>query len=277
MGDFTALGSLTGISSEGTSTGTRGTVLTGSASTNTKSSWVELDASTATDSSGLIVYVRQAASSVLGSGMMVDIGIGAASSEEVLVESLKINLGAQAGDSIFSWYFPIAIAEGERLSARVQCSEASQNANVYVQLIDASFKAQSMAASVVAIGDNTGTTNGTTIDPGASSNTKGAWTEIVASSADDLYGFNYSLGTNNNATTGGTVGFWVDFGIGSSGNEEIIAGDMGMCMNNREQAAYDSHYLDIPIPAGSRIAVRGQSSSNNASQRLFDIIIHGVL
>ncbi len=134
-----------------------------------------------------------------------------------------------------------------------------------------------MAASVVAIGDNTGTTNGTTIDPGASNNTKGAWTEIVASSADDLYGFNYSLGTNNNATTGGTLGFWVDFGIGSSGNEEIIAGDMGMCMNNREQAAYDSHYLDIPIPAGSRIAVRGQSSSNNASQRLFDIIIHGVL
>ncbi len=93
MGDFTALGSLTGISSEGTSTGTRGTVITGSASTNTKSSWVELDASTATDSSGLIVYVRQAASSTLGSGMMVDIGIGAASSEEVLVESLKINLG----------------------------------------------------------------------------------------------------------------------------------------------------------------------------------------
>ena len=277
MGDFTALGGLSRLYSEATSSGTRGTVITGSASTNTKSSWVELVSSTTSISSGLIVYVRQVNGSILGSGLMVDIGIGAAASEVVLIESLKINNGQQSGDSIYGWYFPISVSEGERLSARVQSNEASMNASVYIIQVNGSFRTQSMAAKVIALGDNTGTTNGTTIDPGASNNTKGSWVEISSSTSTDLYGFNFSLGTDNNAATGGTVGFFVDIAVGGSGSEAVIAGDIGMCINNREQSAYQSFYCDVPIPAGSRIAVRGQSSSNNATQRIFDIIIHGVM
>jgi hypothetical protein len=277
MADFTALGGVARIYSEGVSSNTRGEVVTAAVGTNTKGSYVELVASTARPATGIRVYIRQVTSSVLGSGVMADIAIGGAGSEVVIIENLKINLGQQAGDGIYAWFLPINIPEGVRISAAVQSSETIQDVSIFVQLFDSSFRTGSMGSKVIAIGDDTATTNGSIIDPGASQNTKGAYTEINASTSVDLYGFNYSLGTNLSASTGGNLGFLVDIAVGSAGNEEVIVGDIGMCINNREQNSYNSFYSDIAIPSGSRISARAQSSTNNDPQRLFDIIIHGVI
>jgi hypothetical protein len=86
--------------------------------------------------------------------------------------------------------------------------------------------------------------------------TKGAWAELIASTTAEsnlLWLRFYNIATNGQAT--GTL---IDIGVGASGSESVIIGDVAVgsaSLNNPDQA----FFVPINVPAGSRIAVRGQS------------------
>jgi len=88
---------------------------------------------------------------------------------------------------------------------------------------------------------------------GASANTKGSWTQIIASTTKkvvalsaliDMYGVN---------------SLW-DIGTGSAGSEVVLIANVP-----GTQYAMEVYHIPILIPAGTRVAVRGQASTASST------------
>lgn len=105
------------------------------------------------------------------------------------------------------------------------------------------------------------------ISAAASANTKGSWTEIIASTAEDYECllFMFSAATSN-------VSYLVDVGIGGAGSEVAIVSDIHTSIGNNS-----SEWFSIPraIPAGTRISVRVASSTLSSQVRAAVVGIKG--
>lgn len=99
----------------------------------------------------------------------------------------------------------------------------------------------------------------TTVNANAAANTLGSWTQITASSAIDASMI--QLDIVGYVNVGPSVA--VDVGVGSAGNEVIVAQQL-LCSGFTSPGSQTVSYL-IPcnIPSGTRIACRCQSSGTN--------------
>jgi hypothetical protein len=96
----------------------------------------------------------------------------------------------------------------------------------------------------------------------ATVNTKGAWTELEASTSKttDLIWVRPSTSAGNTLNTS----FFLDVGIGAAGSEMTIISNLAVGYSNAI-AAFNEYFIPLPvsIPAGSRIAARGQSQTSS--------------
>jgi hypothetical protein len=99
------------------------------------------------------------------------------------------------------------------------------------------------------------TTPGTSIVAHADIHTKGSWTELIAATAYNAYGF--WLYIAETATSGAATDALLDIGIGSAGNEVIIVPDM--IAGYRTTGNGTIVFIPIFIPRGTRIAARCQA------------------
>lgn len=116
-------------------------------------------------------------------------------------------------------------------------------------------------------GSSSGTTTSNNVTSGvralsasATANTKGAWLELIASTAED---FDRLLVMFSQATS--NVSHLLDVGIGAAGSEVVIAPDIHTSAGNNA-----SEWFEVPrsIPAGTRIAVRNQCSTASSQLRV---------
>lgn len=246
-----------------------GTTLTAAGSTNTKGSYTQLVASTGRDAHWLIIQGR---SSLNGTSFLLDLAIGGAGSEQIIVADLLMQ-GPRSGITIC---LPVYVPGGSRLAARVQSNSASATMLCSVLLGSHSFGMMEPGGVVTCYGQNTGDSGSTSIDPGGSGHTKGSYVQITASSSRKHQGFVLIVGGDKN--TGTTAAdFLIDVALGAGGSEQIIVPDFYV----REESgafAYTPYatYFPIPIPEATRIAVRAQCSITDATDRLFDCQIVGV-
>lgn len=116
-----------------------GTSLDPGGTANTKpTSWTELEASINGNYRALIAFLHQDNSTLQNANWLVDIAVGAASSEQVIVPNLRAASG-QSKDTMLPCGglgpFPCNIPKGSRVSARAQCSSTAVNdRNIYLQL-----------------------------------------------------------------------------------------------------------------------------------------------
>lgn len=103
----------------------RGVVIDAGGSANTKSSWTQLTASTAGPIQAISLSIDQAGDTARSlCGWLVDIGIGGAGSEQVVVPNLFLSAEATL-DLVTPTAFgplPVDIPSGTRVAARAQCS-----------------------------------------------------------------------------------------------------------------------------------------------------------
>ncbi|KKK57791.1 hypothetical protein LCGC14_3050910, partial [marine sediment metagenome] len=106
-----------------------GTAIAGHASVNTKGSWTEIVASTLRPSSWMVVNLQLFSDAEA----LFDIGVGAAT-EQLLISNLYH--GRTAGDSRLQghYFFPIQIAAGTRIVARMQGSGGADSGRLHLQL-----------------------------------------------------------------------------------------------------------------------------------------------
>lgn len=119
-------------SDQGFTSGTTvGTAIT-SGTANTKGSWTQIVASTPYDASAFLLDLWVSSA---GLDYLVDIGVGAAASEYVVLPNLYIRAGTTTGLTSEYTLVPLSIPTGTRVSARAQCSTASSVVNAIIFLV----------------------------------------------------------------------------------------------------------------------------------------------
>lgn len=112
------------------------------------------------------------------------------------------------------------------------------------------------------VGTNLAGTDGTTITASGSVNTKGSWTQLIASTAGDCCFAFIDVILNVGAAT--NVLF--DIGVGAAASEVVICSNLFAGMPAAGGgAAINSYCFPLSIPAGSRIAARCQSDVGGAT------------
>jgi hypothetical protein len=103
-------------------------------------------------------------------------------------------------------------------------------------------------------GADTTASAGTAVTSNASANTKGSYSQLIASTANDACGLLVTSGPSS------TTGRWsVDIAIGGAGSEVIVAADLmfNFSGSGLAQSAMTC-FVPLNIPAGTRIAARAQ-------------------
>ncbi len=251
------------------------TSLVHSGSANTKNAtYTEIDASTSIASDGFWVYFG--VNSVFGDHL-IDIATGAASSEVILIPDILYSSGDTEGESNLI-YFPISIASGTRLSARHQNSGTSGTVDVAIILTTDSGLDVTAFTACDTMGAVTSDSGGTSIDPGATANTKNSpYVEIDASTANTYKALIVVIGQVDNASVA-TAHFLFDVATGPSTSEvdflSNISFTSGASADTFQPKVFGPFACDIS--SGTRLSVRGQSSTTNGTDREFDVVLYGI-
>lgn len=217
-----------------------GTELTSSGSTHTKGSYTELIASTSRGYQGLYVMLG---GGVNGRREMFDIAVGAGGSEQIVLADLWLRL--QNDGSLQQFYVPLTVKRSSRISARMQSTNASDLTRIKLIGVGGTFVGHPGIQVVDTVGADTATTDGTAVVSGAS-NTKGSWTQIVASTTRRSRWILVAWGV------GGTQQL-MDIGIGASSSEVLLIPNLVNRASGDQQAFYS---MPCDIPAGTRISAR---------------------
>lgn len=253
--------------------GSAGTSMVNSA-THTKGAWQQLIAASARDACGIVVMI-QGKIGFSSAAHLVDIGVGAASSEQIIAANLAANTNNWANSTSY-YFFPIAIPAGSRIAARSQNSYSSgYEVNVSVLLLSGDLS--SALGRVETCGATPASTAGTNIDPGASANTKGAWTQIIGSTSFGYRGVvvGFLAQGGNKAAD---LQWMFDVAVGPAASEQIVVPDViAACdTDQRIPGTCCTPFFPVRVPAGSRIAARAACNSTAAGTRTLDLIVYGV-
>jgi hypothetical protein len=245
-----------------------------SGSANVKGGWVELISSTPYFGT---LYMTHQATNSLSKDSLFDLGIGAAGSELIIVNNLLFSsLGGASytGGQLYS--LPLSVPSGARIAVRVQSSASSVLHNVSAGIIGVSDMRNGICfQSCATYGAVTEDSGGTSIDPGGSANTKGAWVELTSATTSYTQGFFLAFGNKCNAARA-DASMAIDVGVGAAGLERPIVQNFiiqaGSAMDSITPRV--SPFFYVGIPTGTRISARSACSITDATDRLIDIVLY---
>ena len=156
-------------------TTTDGTTITASSSANTLGSYVELVSAANNDRPINRIIVQCYPDTSVGQGeIMVNIAIGAAASEEIIIPNLFLPTSPTGGNiAMYTFDFPIEIPSGVRISAAVQSSTSNETFVVALILMRGALSQSTGLSTVDSIGANTSTTDGVKVDTSGCNNASG--------------------------------------------------------------------------------------------------------
>lgn len=246
---------------------------------NTKGSYTQIVAATSSDCHAIVISLLCALTSYTATNL-VDIAVGASGSEQIIIPDILVCSDQWDAYNGANLLLPVEIPAGSRIAARCAGSSTSQGISVVAQLMNEEGLIGKVVPGrkVATYGQVAASSRGTAIDPGATVNTKGAFTQLVATTDDDLQGF-YLLFGNGGASKSGSGNALVDIAIGGAGAEQVILSNfpIGLDSNSEIWSPTVSPFFRLRIPAGSRISARAQSSINTAGTRTFDLTLTGVV
>jgi hypothetical protein len=265
-----------------------GTTVTTGSSAHTKGSWTSIVDPIPAGVTSFWLVVQQAADS---HRWAFDVGIGPSGggSEIALIPDLWVGWKGEHG--AFRVKFNLLLPAGLRLSARAQSSGTSaKNSYVSVILCRGGIAAPPPYGKVTAYGVTvSGATRGVEVDPGSSVDTKGSYSEIVASTANRIRQLYVSAGfpTSRSAATSPAITarayFLADIAVGGSGSEVPRIADLPLAIDHHSDCVNGDPIIgpfDVDIPASSRLAVRMQSSTaldtSPQFDRRLDFVLYGV-
>lgn len=252
-----------------------GTGIVSHASAHTKGSYVELIAATAHAGQWLQVMMLGAPATISTQrDFLIDLAIGAASSETVIVENLYFTQNSNAQQWVpFTLILPLEIPKGSRISARCQDSTGGGDVKLVVNVISGGTAMGPTCQRCTTLGATTADSGGTSVDPGAAAHTEGAATEFSAAIPFAAKAIAVCFGLRGN-TAAGLAYFGYDILIGPA-TETVLIPDLCVASNTNE-FLQPNCYGAIPchIPKGTRVSVRARSSITDATDRLLDVVLY---
>lgn len=247
-----------------------GVTVTGSGTLNAKGSWSQIIASMSAPAASILVSLQNLSTA----RALVDIGIGGAGSEVVVIPDLFIS-GKSTQQIIKTFTFPLRVRAGSRIAARLQGNIASAQVRVSVHAVAPTLDSALGLSRVEACGVVTASTRGTNVDPGAVAHTKGSWVQMLAASAVAYKHCVITAGFSSD-TTASNADYLIDIGAGSAGNEDVVFPNLPMHISADYDDCWETFSLPVAIAAGRRIAVRVQSSLTASPDRVIDLAMYGV-
>lgn len=181
---------------QGTTAAEYGTSVAGPVATHTKNTtYTTLIASLARTAYGIIVGVHNTSAANTATSVLVDIAIGAAAAEQVIIPNLIAGYQSPSSNTGKggSWYFfPITIAAGVRLSATLQSQIASDTCHVQVYLLGGPVPGRWYGQRVTAYGVASGSSDGTSHSPGNSAYATA--TNLTASTTNPIKALQVGIG-----------------------------------------------------------------------------------
>lgn len=223
------------------------------ASTNTKGSWVQLAASTPFDSDLLMLQYQCSGNTA---SALMDIGIGGAGSEVVLVPNLVIESQA-VYIYCLGYNIPVSIKAGTRVAVRIQATIGSSD--FYIKAQFAATNGAIPAQTATDYGADTGTSRGTIVQCAVTANSYGSWYQIIASCKEMRFAVVQLQCDANN----GDQDFHFRLGVGGAGVEQIVIPDVYGLAGDPTIAGIQPTSLVVPLrlAAGTRIAGQARSSA----------------
>lgn len=235
-----------------------GIAATASASTNTKGSWAQVVSATDRDWYGFwIVFSAAVAPSGLNAAQLVDVGIGSAGSETVLVPNILAGgrsslTGAAVTLSDSAIYLPIGIAKGTRVAVRTQAATASRVCRVIVWGESGSSVPRPIYSGCDTYGIDLSTSKGVELTSNASSNTFGSWTNVGGTTSRNYQALVVSSQVPASSTVNGRS-YLVEGGYGSAAYMRFLA---GTSTAETWAVAIPAQYVGQNIPSGTQLQAR---------------------
>jgi hypothetical protein len=249
-----------------------GTQITAVVGTNTKGDYLEFEDSTTAACQGILLEVHCGGADA---DNLVDIATGAAASEVVLVGDIHCR-SENAVDQQRWFFFPVSIAAGTRVALRYQSTSASATVHAILYLLNNTENVALQGLTPTTYGAATADSGGTGVDPGGTANTKGAYAEIEDSTADAIDWLLVMVGNrNNNAVTSAT--WLLDIATGAESSESDVISNISV-HTRAEVDIHDAMALGpfpVAIAASTRLSARAQCTSNDATDRLLDVVLIG--
>lgn len=224
---------------------------------NTKGSFIQMIASTLHEAVGFYVtsWGGNPATSYL-----VDVAIGAAASEHVIVENLAIY--AMGYEANHPYFVPLRVPAGSRVSMRSQGNSGSAGgAGVSITMMYGSDLRKTFSRCVT-YGANTADSGGTPLV------TDNVWAEIAASVTHDIKYLIMAI-TGRGVGLAGDENVIYKIGIGAAASEQdLIGGLVSRTDTTGDTFMSPVFAFPVSIAAATRIAV--QANDNQA-----DIILYG--
>lgn len=229
----------------------------------------EIIASTAFDADWVNVWFINNYGSNTRSDSLLNIYIGAAGSEQLLISNLLAGWAAPLGTGLPKWYsFPLLVPAGSRISAKHQSIRTNTNAYVLVELLAGTGDHWS-GQKVECVGAVTGSSRGTTVTPGAAA--EGTLTSLGTSTYEWGY-VQPMMGGNVTDTSMNAAYVAADIGSGAS---TTISGltDFLFNANAGEWTANMNTGRFAPVPASTTVYLCSQTSAAVEDQ---DFCVYGV-
>lgn len=206
---------------------------------------------------------------------LATLAVGSAGNEVDVINDITIQNQGSSQHIYQNIGISIVLQQGQRLSMKQQCTDASVWMDVGVSLLSPTFNSNGGFAVCDTVGANTADSGGTSIDPGGTISTKGSWVQFSASADRDYKGLVIGAGNGDDWTR--MYGYWlVDVGLSSSPSDRIIISDYVLRQHSNGDGVTpcSSPLFNVAIPKGAEIHVRASCTLNDASDRLFDCILY---
>lgn len=240
-------------------------------SANTKNTtYTELVASSEFDADGLWVTFAVPANEDEDAVNLCDIGIGAVSSEVVLIPNLIATYGAGRRCTGEATFFPVHVPAGSRLVARGQSNSTTKNFEVGVRLVHHGYLYESFT-DVESLGEDLGDSGGKEVDPGTTGNTKGAWSSMGTPTIEP------KLLVLMNATASANFSlrdarFLFDVGVGAT--PDIIMENLAFTTDSNPDMPFPRSFGPFPYTSEGELQIRAQTQITNDSDRKMDFIAY---
>ena len=248
-----------------------GVIVSTTTTANEKGGWTEMIASTSEET----YWITMTLNGETGSdkqGFLLDIGVGAASSEVVKIPNIS---GYMAANYLVKYMFPLTIASGSRVSVRASNSQTTVE-SIQVMLYLSNDDSQGTSTVNANYGAVTTSSKGTVIEAdGTTDDTKGGYSELVLSTSIDIDYFVFMIGSNNNGTITPSQKALVDLATGDPETDIIANIPYGM---SSIETAGSSVAAFHSIPSGTRLASRMQTNDSVAAgsnDRRLDVLVLG--
>lgn len=227
-------------------------VVTPSATAHTKGAWTTVFATLPVGVTGLFISTVQSSAQFFPR-MLVDIGIGAAGSEVVVVPNLVISSFDQYRDGGKHSILPIALPPNQRLAIRMQTDLANPGTFTFELTCQRGTPMTPVGGLITTYGVNTATTLGTNVTAGANF-AHGTAVQFVASTPYRSRGLAITMFGSDGATDGYFIGSRVVYGA----TTVVASPTFNHCVYGLETRGSHQmiNFVPCDIPAGSDLRIQ---------------------